>query len=359
MSLKSHATIVSDVQSLLGGNTTDFTSAILTTRIAEGLQELSRYCPYVVLETVTATEDSKELNISHIENLLWLQALEYRVGKEEREWRTFVEYYKDSISMEIDFWPEDEDSAIDTNEVLDASETGVDCDASATTAIPVGTIIRIENELMYVTATGTTLTVVRGYNHTTATTHVTDTDIYKPELAYLYCAKAHKVPTLTDLAGAVDLVAGYAAGLRTIHIDGMGASDTLEKDMLFTIASDGSGTIYRLTEDTTLATNEGDIIFEPGLAEAIADDDVVTFKNSTLTPRLETLLIDLVAARSAISIATKFINTVTVGSQSAWRDFLAWGNNHLALTFRKLEEESKKSQKPTKILPRGYVASTS
>lgn len=71
------------------------------------------------------------------------------------------------------------DSGIDTDEALDDSETGVDCDADATTAIPVGTIIYIESEQMFVTATGTTLTVIRGYNGTTAAGHVTNFNIYK------------------------------------------------------------------------------------------------------------------------------------------------------------------------------------
>lgn len=71
-----------------------------------------------------------------------------------------------------------DDTGIDTDEALDTSETGVDCDASATTAIPVGSIIHIESEQMFVSATGTSLTVVREYRGTTAATHVTNTDIY-------------------------------------------------------------------------------------------------------------------------------------------------------------------------------------
>ena len=71
-----------------------------------------------------------------------------------------------------------DDTGIDTDEELDATETAITCDADATTAIPVGSIIHIENELMFVSATGVTLTVTRGYRGTTAATHVTNTDIY-------------------------------------------------------------------------------------------------------------------------------------------------------------------------------------
>lgn len=71
------------------------------------------------------------------------------------------------------------DSGIDTDEPLDDSEAGIDCDADATTAIPVGSKIKIENELCLVTATGATLTVARGYGSSTAATHLTNQDIYR------------------------------------------------------------------------------------------------------------------------------------------------------------------------------------
>lgn len=346
MSLKTHATIILDIQDELGGNTTDFTSALLTKKLAEGLQEFSRYVPYIVRETLAVTEDSKELNISAIDNLLWIDSLEYLSGQTPRQFPDFTEHYRNTISMEIDSWPGKTDTNIDTAEALDASETGVDVSSDATDVIEVGTIILIENEQMYVSVTGSTLTVVRGYNQTTAATHVTNTDIYIPGLVYLHCAKAHYVPAITDLVGAVDLTAGYTAGVRTIHVDTLGSTDTLLKDWLFTIAGDGTGTEYRLTEDTTLASTEGDITFTPGLAEAVLTAAVVTFKTSSLNPRLETLLIDLVASRAAISISTKLMIQVNDGGVSVPREMKAWGQEKLALTMQKLEKEAQRVQKP-------------
>lgn len=67
------------------------------------------------------------------------------------------------------------DTGINTNEALDNAETGIDCDADATTAIPAGSIIKIDTEFMFVTATGTTLTVVRP----NPVAHNTNADIYK------------------------------------------------------------------------------------------------------------------------------------------------------------------------------------
>ena len=342
MTLKTHATILDDIQDSLGQNTTDFTDALLTKWIKQTLPEFSRYVPFITRETLATTDDSKELNITAIKNRLWVHDLEYRISKTPRQFPKFTEHYRNMLSMDITTKPADEDSGIATNEAVDNSEVGIDVTPTAATAIPVGTIIRIDNELMYVSVTGTTLTVVRGYLQTTATTHDTATTIYKPELAYVYSAKIHKIPAITDLAGAVDLPAsGYTEGVRTIHVDGLGSSDVLEEDWTFTIADDGTGTIYRLTRDTTLSSNEGDITFEPGLGEDITDGDVVTFDNSTLNLRLEPLFIDLVTAKAAINIANKYINSVPVGGVSAWRDFLATAKDKLRDTYRQLEAEAK------------------
>ncbi|GAH86508.1 unnamed protein product, partial [marine sediment metagenome] len=70
-----------------------------------------------------------------------------------------------------------EDSEINTNEELDDSETGIDCDGNAATAIPVTSRIKIEKEIMTVSATGTTLTVTRGVD-SDAVSHLTDKDIF-------------------------------------------------------------------------------------------------------------------------------------------------------------------------------------
>ena len=68
-----------------------------------------------------------------------------------------------------------EDTGINTNEEVASGETAIDVTPDATTAIPVGSKIKIDSEYMVVTATGNTITVER----TQAVTHSTATDIYK------------------------------------------------------------------------------------------------------------------------------------------------------------------------------------
>ena len=344
MALKSHETIIDDIQDMLGSNTTDFTDALLTKSIERSLHELSQYCPHVVRETFALTEDSKEIDISEIKDLLWIDAIEFKTGKTIRQWRNWAAHYGDEISMAIDFWPADEDSGIDTDEALDSGEEAIDCDADATTAIPVGTIIRIESELYYVTATGTTLTVESAYGRSSNAAHATNKDIMIPELAYLYCAKTHKVPVVADLAGAA--TAAYTAGVLTINVDGLSATGTIEAGTTFTITGDATTTHYTLLKDTVLATNAGDVTFTPALAEAIIEDAVVTFDNSTLTPELETLLIELVASRAALSVSKKFVQGIPKSGRNPFADYRKAALEDYGIVLGKLEDKAKRSHKP-------------
>lgn len=128
------------------------------------------------------------------------------------------------------------------------------------------------------------------------------------ETVYLYCKKPHRINQMTDLAGAIDLTAGYSKGDTTIHVDDLQATATIPIDTEFTIA--GIGGVYRLTAAATIASNEGDLTFFPGLVAAAADGVVVTFEQSTLDPILEDLFINYVAARVAVSKSSKYLQQI-------------------------------------------------
>jgi hypothetical protein len=76
------------------------------------------------------------------------------------------------------------DSAFDTDDALTASETDITLDAqdAGAAVLPIGTVIRIEDEFMYVSgndgANPSVLTVVRGWASSAAVTHATNADIY-------------------------------------------------------------------------------------------------------------------------------------------------------------------------------------
>jgi len=68
--------------------------------IRDCLQEISEKSPYKNIETLTTTADSRDLDISDIENLMWIYKLEYPTGSDPRDYRNFIEI--DSETIEID-----------------------------------------------------------------------------------------------------------------------------------------------------------------------------------------------------------------------------------------------------------------
>lgn len=86
-----------------------------------------------------------------------------------------------------------------------------------------------------------------------------------------------------DITGAVNLLAGYGAGVRTMAVDGFADSvNPISKGDKFTIASDSTATVYSVLGSQF---NNGtiEITFYPGLAEGVANDDVITFTSSQST----------------------------------------------------------------------------
>ena len=116
---------------------------------------------------------------------------------------------------------------------------------------------------------------------------------------HIYFRKRQFISQLTDLLGAVDLIAGYSAGDTSMVVDALQSSGTVKAGQLFTVA--GTRGTYRATADVTITSNEATISFFPGLENDVDDNDVVTFKQSTLTPTLEPLFARYVAAKLAIN----------------------------------------------------------
>ncbi|MEX1193624.1 MAG: P22 phage major capsid protein family protein [Dehalococcoidia bacterium] len=108
---------------------------------------------------------------------------------------------------------------------------------------------------------------------------------------------SHTSGVAADAAGAVDLTAGYAAGLKAMHIDGITSGATLLEGDTFSIA--GHTQRYVLTADAVETTGDADIAFEPGLTAAVADDAVVTF-TITGSAKVQTLAFH----RNAFALAT-------------------------------------------------------
>lgn len=82
--------------------------------------------------------------------------------------------------------------------------------------------------------------------------------------------------TPADLVGAVDNAAGYSAGDTTMVVDGFDDDENpIRVGDIFSIA--GTATNYTVTGTAKTTSDTTAITFFPGLDEAKADDDVITF----------------------------------------------------------------------------------
>ena len=83
--------------------------------------------------------------------------------------------------------------------------------------------------------------------------------------------------TASDLAGAIDLEAGYSAGVTTIHVDALTDGSTFKAGDVITIAGDSQW--YVITEDVALSgVTEADFKIYPALQKDVINDVVVTIK---------------------------------------------------------------------------------
>lgn len=94
---------------------------------------------------------------------------------------------------------------------------------------------------------------------------------------------SHTPGTCADATGAIDFGSGttavYAAGVSTIHVDGVTSGGTLKVGDSLVIA--GNTQRYVVTEDVTMTSGEGDIKIYPALVAAVDEDAVVTISIDT------------------------------------------------------------------------------
>lgn len=79
----------------------------LDLHIDDCLAEISEVSPYVVKETLTTTEGSRELDISSIEDLLEIDKLEYTTGNYPRSYRNHERIDADTIEIDTTLTPGD------------------------------------------------------------------------------------------------------------------------------------------------------------------------------------------------------------------------------------------------------------
>lgn len=330
MVARTNANLIDGAERILEDGTANviFSATDLAAELQADLSELSEYSPWEIVQTKLMEASTRlgeqqgnqrgrnkgrEVDISDIENLIDLK-VEYPIGHNPPLFRDYTRYggklYIDIASRPT---PCNQNDSFGDLQVL----TGTVTFTSASTAVSgSGTAFLSELEVgYYISPSGSNnwyrvasitdddnliISINCHADDTGADTE--DSTRYWFEYINLWCKKNHYVEaTVTDFAGAIDSGAatGYAQDTYRIHVDGLGASDVIKKDTLFTIA--GTLGVYRVTADATMSTSEGDLIIEPRLKERAAEDAVITFLGSSLNQNEERLLMELVAARSALN----------------------------------------------------------
>ncbi len=145
----------------------------------------------------------------------------------------------------------------------------------------------------------------------------------------IWIKRQHWVSRMADLAGAVDLVAGYSRGATQIVVDALTDSEVIKAGQEFTIATLRGR--YRCTADVTVATNEAIVNFWPPLENDLENDKVVTFVGSTLSTEQERVLVDLCVGRLAVTKAALYLQQISAAITS-----ISSGNTALGLVAAKV-----------------------
>ncbi|KKK54257.1 hypothetical protein LCGC14_3086570, partial [marine sediment metagenome] len=99
----------------------------------------------------------------------------------------------------------------------------------------------------------------------------------------------------------------------------------------------------------TLSSGGGDLVIHPGLLDVIVDGDVVTITGSTLNRELERLVVELTAAKAALS---KTINATTTGGVQTVRDY----RDQLAIALNKIERmKNRREPRTSETFPKDGV----
>ena len=279
-----------------------WSTAVLDNLIRECLRELSDYIPLDERETVYARDDSYEIDISGLSDLIRIREGEWEVDQTPRSFIDVKQITQDRALLSLITAPSahSDDELTGTVTFTSASKSISGSGTAFTTELVVGDYIKKSSgsdwyRVAFITS-DTALTLASEVESDDDGADTEDaTDLWHSPV-YLYCDKVHRLNEMTDLAGAVKTAVSNDA--RTMTVDGLQSAGTIKKGTKFTL-SDTDG-IYRVTADATIASNEATIYFTPGLATDAAEDEVVTFETSTLTSTLERLLAELVAARATL-----------------------------------------------------------
>jgi len=309
-----YALLVDEVSKILEDTTNAvFSDAEIGVGIQEAVQILAEYSPYVTrdpykLEVRTGTATAT--TASHLVDATEAQFLSTDVGKwvyntTDKTWATISAYNSTSnVTLTRDIMASGEGYRIlndgcSTWNQINVEDTIIDSLNISGVEYPLGSPRNFTRE-------GNILTILLDSEPDA------DTDDLE---VWLTVERQHRVCQLTDLLGAVDLVAGYVEGDTSMVVDGITTAEVIEAGQEFTIPY--SRNVYRAAANVTIAGSEATVTFFPALDMTVADGTVVTFRQSTLNPTEERLVAEIAAARAAINKPNSYNNTLAAEDKFA------------------------------------------
>lgn len=352
-------TLRNDIERVLGDPTnTNWDTATIDAAMTDGLREISEYVPLKANHWMTARMKSRDVDISAIDNLLNVNYAVYPISLRDSDGNLVDDSDLDSNRRNIEHGGDIVRVNLTTapSATITDSLTGTVTFSSGSTAISgSGTAFPTELRAGYSIKKSSSSTWYRVASVTDATNLVlavaclaaddgadtADATQYWRSDVVVNCDKGHYITDEVDL-GAALLVDAHALNSWSISIDAIGTG-YVDKNMMFTIA--GAPGEYRVTQDTAITGNAATFTIEPALRTLVPDNAAVSFKLSSLSPRLERIFTELVAAhlaidwvgdgRAAIVAATAFmaegddlLDKIPVAA-GAPRDFLAYTTTKL------------------------------
>lgn len=322
---KLFATLIDEVQSALGDDTTTFTDAIVTVQLEDALRELSDYEPYVMmhsfkLESRTGTADEDKANA--LVDDAKTQFVDVKdIGKviyntDDRTWAVVAAFVDTGeLTLSKDIFPDgDEGYKMFNKGCWNNKQINIE---DVTDHIgPDHGVIAVEYKTLRKTRAfrnwkveGDILTLDIDFSPPDSSDSDADVEVF------VWFNKVHRVSQLADLAGTVN--GTVVAGATTFTIAAVGSgTEVIAEDTLFTFYLSTVRGTYKIKYDLELSGGGGTIVFWPGLESAPANGAIVAFVGSTLNRRLERLVVDLAATRLGMA---KFANSINKGGQAVYR----------------------------------------
>lgn len=302
---RTYANILADIlQAVQDAGAATYASAETTIAIRESLFETSRFAPYIVMEPFTAESRSGKATSTSSGNLVDANKSQFVAGdvnkvvynSDDKTWAVITSYSSaTTVGLSKDIMASGEHYYIFNERCFNAKQINIsDIDDYLWVQkleYPTGIKRNFEIE-------GDILTI--GLDSDPDDTSKTGADVD----VFVWFALPNKISQLTDLAGEVDLVAGYSEGDTSMVVDGLTTGQVIEKGQEFTI--EGTRLNYRVTADVTIADSEAKISFFPPLECDIDDGADVTFKQSTLKSWFEPYFVQYAAGKLAVNKAALY-----------------------------------------------------